>query len=164
MKKLYSLAALGALFYAMPMSANYPIGQLCSNITDMTALIPYILTTISLILVIQALIFHYFLAPISYLKAFLIACIGNLPSTVLGIITTFPNMHTIIHSQIYLLTSSFPLASAVSLILVDVLLIFTTIFLLFRYPPKRLFISSLLSTIIAYVIVAAFIIMNWNCR
>lgn len=164
MQKLFSLTALCALFYAPPMSANYPIGQLCSIIPDMTAYIPHLLIVISLILLVQALIFRYFLAPISYSKAFLIACIGNIPSTTLGIITTFPNMHMIIHSQIYLLTSLYPLASAVSLILVDVLLMFATIFLLFRYPPKRLFISTLLSAIIAYVIVAVFIIMTWSCR
>lgn len=129
MKKLFSLSALCALMYAMPMNACMLLGILPHY--DPT---PVILLPIALFLAVQALLLQYASREISYPKALLMACVGNIPSTLIGY---FP---LIWQSIGYL----FPI--------MDITLTTITISLIFRYPSNKIVRSIVVSAVAFYVI------------
>lgn len=129
MKKLYSLTALCALFYAMPASACMLLGLL--PYYDPT---PVIAIPIALFLMVQALLLQYASREISYPKALLMACIGYIPSTFIGY---FPFTWKLI--------GYFPPV-------IDITLATITISLIFRYPSRKILRSIVVGTIAFYVI------------
>lgn len=142
MKKLYSLTAIGALLYATSANACMLLGLL--PYYDPT---PFIAIPIALFLIVQALLLRYDNHKISYSKALLMACVGNIPSTVLGY---FPFAWQLIGNAglIYLLP------------IIDIALTATTISLIFRYPMKKIVPPIIAGTVAFYVI--AIIWISWG--
>lgn len=137
MKKLYSLTALSALLYAMPASAFMLLG-----------LIPYynptpaILLPIALFLAVQTLFLKYAMPELSYPQALLMACVGYIPSTVIGL---FPSG--------WLLAT----LGILSLPIIEFTLATITISLIFRYPSRKI-----LSPIVAGTVAFYFIVIIWG--
>src|SRR5271163_3267333 len=142
MKKLFSLAALSALLYAMPAKACMLLGVL--PYYDPT---PVILLPIALFLIVQAALLRSGNHKISYPKAFLMACVGNIPSTIIGY---FPFTWQLIGNAglIYL----FPI--------IDIALTTITISLVFRYPSKKIARPIIVSAIAFYLIAYGWILLG----
>jgi|GEM_PF-2519339 hypothetical protein len=169
MKKLYSLAAFGGLFYTMPMNANYYFGTACAHEYNF-ALNEYAMLFFQIVVIIllQTLILRYFLRELSYSKALLTICVGNIPSTLLAVI--FPNLiqfHLRIAQTGGLLLPWEIIIGVSSLTLSNTLIMLTTIALLFHYPIKRLVTPLLLGNFATYLTLAIWmlwIFANVGCR
>lgn len=169
MKKLYSLAALSALLYAMPVWANYYFGALFAHEYNF-ALNEYAMLFFQIVVIIflQTLILRYFLRDLSYSKALLTICVGNIPSMVLAVI--FPNLiqlHLRIAQTGGLLLPWEIIIGASSLTLSNTLIMLTTIALLFHYPIKKLVTPLLLGNFATYLTLAIWmlwIFANAGCR
>jgi hypothetical protein len=142
MKKLFSLAALGALLYAMPMNACMLLGIL--PYYDPTAVI---LLPIALFLLVQALLLRHANHKISYPKALLMACVGNIPSTIIGY---FPSAWQFLGKAglIYI----FPI--------IDITLTTLTISIIFRYPSSKIVRSIVVSAVAFYIIAIVWIYLD----
>jgi len=150
MKKLYSLTALGALLYATPAHACMFLGVLFHfNLT------PVISLPIALFLIAQALLLRNENHEISYSKALLMACVGNIPSTIIGY---FPLTWQLLDQ-----VGIWQLLGTTGLILfpiIDITLTSITISRIFRYPMERIVPPIIASAVIFYVI--AIIWMRFN--
>lgn len=183
MKKLLSFPALYALLYAMPMNANYFVGYLFQrqfylsrvfqNHMDTIGMLAAPILLMILMLLIHTLLLRYSLKDTSITQAFLAACIGNIPSTIVGIIdradfgsgqlfswaglrcmdlfraTNLPLSHTTVICMI-LSTSLIALLSS--------LLMIITLTIIFRYPVKKLIMPAVLGNIIVGFIFIAFML------
>jgi hypothetical protein len=176
MKKLFSFAALCAVLYATPACANFywlSIIDKLSFVIDFNIMaLPIYLLPIFLALAIQGLLLRYALKDVSYIKAFLMACVGNIPSTLLGsqqlLISKKPLINHLIsyygtfvdnsiaalgQSPIYWVGLSI---TTLLLALTNTLLMLITLALIFRCPVKKLIMPILLGNIVAYILIFAF--------
>lgn len=143
MNKMKLSPPLYAFLYTATASANIIWPALFVAETLLTSL-----SAIALSLFIEAVFFHEFLKTITWPKALLMSCIGNVASTLVGTIVM-----TLILGFIPLpLNPSF-----VAIYLGSCLIEFLTIKLIFRYTFKQLWLPIFAGNFITYVL--AFIIL-----
>jgi hypothetical protein len=158
MKKLYSFAALGALFYAMPACANKlaPETQI-SSFND--SIVPILIFLVSL--AIQAFILHLYFKKLSPIQAASMACVGYIPSLLLGlynpfsthryfidfIIQSYKNIETSLYNYIVALVPITLIATFTSTLLMLMVISFT-----YGYKPKQLMKPVFLSNVAFYIL------------
>ncbi len=167
MKKIF--ATLCTLLYATPASANLAWFTVFTYPGINPLIAP---TTIVFALIIQTLLFPRFLNDITYSKAFLMACIGNIPSALLGALgSTGFSIIVSYHADIaaalvmplklgeYYFTVMLISLTAFLLAFTNSLLMLITLAVAFRLPAKQLIAPVLIGNLIASAILVALIVM-----
>jgi hypothetical protein len=117
---------------------------------------------------IEGLMFHFFITDITYGEAFLMSCIGNAASVIIGTILMVITMALAWHSFFdQFLGGTFHIvnwvATYILMYLGSCFIELITLRIIFRYTIKQLLIPSLVGNFLTYILAAAYhIITKFN--